>query len=486
MHSYFDLMSALNFSHNEAVKVRYDYFLNKYPHIFKYVNIQSRQATNADYYVPASIAHECKVFSVTFNEIGCRKVGCFPKTESLKDCSNSDLTHYMYIGAEFYLACQPACQEISKSVDTEFKNNTCLQVNTEKKIFALFPEKIHGVEVYQPMHNGLDFRDGDLYLNKNYCDAFGLEFENDECFAPIGQEIGEFFLGSTIFKSLKRCNIPYMDKPKIPQVPEDVQTLDKWLEGNKRSVKGSEYQSQGVLPALPEESFSVIFQNLARDIAIEQSVDYSIQKTLNVLKRKVPKYLTKISTSVASSKIIQSTLIKAISQNHLLTMATISKGLFSALSKINITLTLFSTISTILDAFDPFNYNYVLDKETISRVNTLLDFSFFRSNNRTVEITPEKIMYILEDNLDLYTEALNEKIEYYLQALSTEDQRTRHDIQKKQFQKQSLRKRYNWNQIFHVLFVTLLIFLSLVFIKYFAYFLLVYFLFIFFYQPSFY
>lgn len=486
MHSYFDLMSALTFSHNEALEVQYNYFLKKYPHIFKYVNILSRQATNADYYVPPSIEHECKVFSVTFNEIGCRKVGCFPKTEFLKDCSNSDLTRYIYIGSEFYLACQPACQEISKSVDTEFKNNMCLQVNTEKKIFALFPEKIHGLENYQPLHNGLDFRGGDLYINKNYCTAFGLEFENDECFAPIGQEIGEFFLGSTIFKSLKRCTVPYMVKPKMPHIPTDVQTLDKWLEGNERITKRSEFHSQGELPDLPEESISVIFQNLARDIAIDQSVDFSIQKTLNVLKRKVPKYLTKVSTSVASSKIIQSTLIKAISQNHLLTMATISKGLFSALSKLNVALSIFSTISSILDAFDPFNFNYVLDKETIWRVNTLLDFSFFRSNNRTVEITPEKIMHILEDNLDLYTETLNDRIGYYLRALSLEDKTSRSDIQKKHFEKQKFRKQYNWNQIFHALFVTLLIFLSLLFIKYFAYFLLVYFLFIFFYQPTFY
>lgn len=485
MHSYFDLMNALNFSHNAALEVQYNYFLKKYPHIFKYVNIQSKPATNAEYYIPKSIEQECKLFSVTFDEIGCRKIGCFPKTESLKDCSTHDLTRYVYIGTKFYLACQPACQEISKAIDTEFKNNKCLQVNTEKKIFALFPEKIHGVEIYQPMHNGLDFRDGDLYLNKNYCTAFGLDFEDDGCFSPIGQEIGEFFLGSTVYKTLKRCAVPYASKPPAPQVPKDVENLSLWLEGQARIQKSSEYQDQASLPDLPEESFSVIAQNLARDIALDQGVDLSIQKTLDVLKRKVPKYLTKVSASVVSNKVIQSTLIKAISQNQLLTMAAISKGLFSALSKINVALSIFSTISTILDVIDPFNFNYVLDKQTISRVNTLLDFSFFRSNITTVEISPEKIMHILEDNMDLYTETLNDKMEYYLRALSLEDEQTRHEIQKKHFQKRTS-KHYNWNKIFHVLFVTTLIFLALIFIKYFAYFLLLYFLFIFFYQPSFY
>lgn len=486
MYSYFDILNALNYSHNVALEVRYNYFLRKYPHIFKYVDIQSKPATHADYYVPASIANECRVFSVTFNEIGCRKIGCFPKTESLKDCSTDDLTRYIYVGSKFYLACQPACQEISRAIDTEFKNNKCLQVNTEKKIFALFPEKIHGVEVYQPMHDGLDFRDGNLYLNKNYCNAFGLDFKNDECFASTGQEVAEFFLGSTIYKSLKRCTIPYTVKPNAPPIPEEVLSLSRWLEGQNRIQKSSEYHDQASLPSLPEESFSVIAQNLARDIALDQSIDFSIQKSLNVLRRKVPKYLTKVSASVVSSKIIQSTLIKVISQNQLLTMAAISKGLFSALSKINIALSIFSTISTILDVVDPFNYNYVLDKQTISRVNTLLDFSFYRSNNTLVEITPEKIMHILEDNLDLYSETLNEKMEYYLQALTLEDEQARNEVLQKQYFQMHTRKPYNWNNIFHVLFVTLLIFLGIVFIKYFAYFLLTYLIFIFFYKPSFY
>lgn len=287
------------------------------------------------------------------------------------------------------------------------------------------------------MHNGLDFRNGDLYLNKNYCTAFGLDFENDECIAPIGQEIGEFFLGSTIYKSLKRCMMPHVAKPNAPTIPDDVKTLNKWLEGNKRVQKNTEFHSQEILPTLPEESFSVIAQNLARDIKLDQTVDYSIQKTLHVLKRKVPKYLTKVSSSIASSKVIQSTLIKAVSQNHLLTMAAISKGLFSALSKINIALSIFSTVSTILDAFDPFNYNYVLDKETISKVNILLDFSFYRSNNRNVTVTPEKIMHILEDNLDIYTETLNDRMEYYLEALALEDQQVRLETQKKTCKKTS-------------------------------------------------
>lgn len=137
MHSYYDLLNALEFAHNSALKSQYDYFKKKYPHIFKNVNVRLRQATHEDYYVPVSIKNECKIFSTTFNEISCRKVDCFPKTESLKDCSSTDVPHYLHIGAKYYLACQPACREISKSIDTEYKNDTCFQVNTEKKIFCL-------------------------------------------------------------------------------------------------------------------------------------------------------------------------------------------------------------------------------------------------------------------------------------------------------------------------------------------------------------
>lgn len=486
MNTYYDYINAVEFGHNCALEHQYNYFLNKYPHIFKYVDIESRLATHADYYIPVSIANECKKYSVSFNEIGCRKIGCFPKTSALTDCTENDPTTYITIGENFYLSCQPACHELSQFIDTEFKDGKCFQANTEKKIFALFPEKIHNVQVYQPMHKGLNLKNGDLVINKDYCTAFGLSFENDECVAPIGQEIGEFFLGSTIYKSLKKASIQSSFNLVPPAVPNDVQNVSNWLEGSPSMKNTLNYQSNSSMPYIPSETFSQIFREFMKDFAMDIGSDISIDYSLNVMKKRIPKSTVKFSNMAINRKIVQSAMMKAITQSHALTFAKTARGLFSALSKVNIALSIFSIISNVVDIFDPFNYNYVLDKETLSKVNEHLDYAFYRSNNKIVEITPEKVWNILEEDMSIYIEKLEEKIDYYLEAVKMEDYNARYKIQKDLSKKKKTKIEYNWGKVFHAFFVMVLIIVSILLIHYIAYFILIYFIFILVYPPNFY
>lgn len=487
MNTYYDYINAVEFAHNCALEHQYNYFLNKYPHIFKYVDIQSRLATHADYYVPAALAKECKKYSVSFNEIGCRKIGCFPKTNALADCTENDPTTYLTIGDSFYLSCQPACHELSQFIDTEFKNGKCLQANTEKKIFALFPEKIHNVQVYQPMHKGLNLKNGNLVINKDYCTAFGLSFENDECVAPIGQEIGEFFLGSTIYKSLKKASIPLSSVSLVPPpVPSDVQNVSNWLEGSPSRKNTLNYQSTSSMPYIPSQPFSQTMRDFMKDIAIDVSADVSLDYSLKVMKKRIPQSAIKISSMAINRKIVQSAMMKAITQSHALTFAKTARGLFSALSKVNIALSIMTIISNVVDLFDPFNFNYVLDKETLSKVNEHLDYVFYRSNNKNVEITPEKVWNILEEDMSMYIDILEEKIDYYLEAVKMEDYNSRYKTQKELSKQKKTKIEYDWHKVFHVFFVMVLIIASILFIHYIAYFLLLYFIFILIYPPSFY
>lgn len=486
MNTYYDYINAVEFGHNCALEHQYNYFLNKYPHIFKYVDIQSRLATHTDYYVPPSIASECKIYSVAFNEIGCRKISCFPKTTGLTDCTEKDPTTYMSIGEDFYLSCQPACHELSPFIDTEFKDGKCWQMNTEKKIFALFPEVIHNVKVYQPMHKGLNLKNGDLVINKDYCTAFGLSFENDECLAPIGQEIAEFFLGSTVYKSLKKASIQSTMNLVPPSVPNDVQNVSNWLEGSPSIKNNSTYQSKSSMPYIPAQTFSNILKDFMKDFATDMGSDFSIDYSLKVMKKRIPKSVIKVSNAAINRKIVQSAMMKAITQSHALTFAKVARGLFSSLSKVNIVMSVFGVVSNVIDIFDPFNYNYVLDKETISRVNEHLDYVFYQSNNRKVEITPEKVWNILEEDMSLYVEKLEEKIDYYLEAVKLEDYNSRYKIQKDIFKSKKTKIEYNWHKVFHAFFVMILIISSILFIQYIAYFILLYFLFILVYPPSFY
>lgn len=486
MNTYYDYINAVEFAHNCALEHQYNYFLNKYPHIFKYVDVQSKLATHKDYYIPAAIKNECKIYSVAFNEIGCRKIGCFPKTASLTDCTEKDPTTYISIGENFYLSCQPACHELSPFIDTEFKDGKCWQMNTEKKIFALFPEQIHNVEVYQPMHKGLNLQNGDLVINKDYCTAFGLSFENDQCTAPIGQEIAEFFLGSSIYKTLKKATIQSSFNLVPPSVPNDVKNINSWLEGSPSMKNNSTYQLTSSMPYIPAEAFSNILKDFMKDLTIDVSVDFSIDYSLKVMKKRIPKSVIKMSNMAINRKVVQSAMMKAITQSHALSFAGAARGLFSALSKINIAMSLFSIVSNVIDLFDPFNYNYVLDKETISKVNEHLDYTFYRSNNKNVEITPEKVWNILEDDMSVYVDKLEEKIDYYLEAVKLEDYNSRYKIQKEISKKKKTKIEYNWHKVFHVFFVMILIIASILFIHYIAYFILLYFIFILVYPPSFY
>lgn len=486
MNTYYDILNAVEFAHNSAFEHQYLYFLNKYPHIFKYVDIQSRPATNKDYYVPASIANECKIYSVSFNEIGCRKISCFPKTGDLKDCTETDPTTFIAIGDTFHLSCQPACHEISKLFDTEFKDGKCLLMNTDKKIFALFPEQAHGVEIYQPLHQGLNLnKDGNLVINKDYCTAFGLNFENEECIAPVGQEIGEFFLGSTIYRSMKKLK-PSTNLKVSPPVPNDVQNLNIWLEGSPRIQKSTSYQSNITMPYIPPETLSEIFKNLSKNLALDVGVDISTEYTLKVMKKRIPKAIMKHTNTAIGTKVFQSALMKTIVQSHVRTLASVSKSVLGALSALNIAIGIFGAVSTIVDLFDPFNYNYVLDKETLSKINKHLDYTFYRSNNKIVEITPDNVWNVMEDDMSLYMDKLEEKIDYYLNAVALEDYDTRLKTQKEISERKKIKNQYNWHKVFHVFFVMVLIIISLLFIQYVAYFVLIYFVFILYSYPSFY
>lgn len=488
MNTYYDYLNAVEFAHQGALEKQYDYFLQKYPHIFKYVTVSSRPATHQDYYVPATLAHECQVYSVAFNEAGCRKIGCFPKTNTLRDCTAQDPTEYVAIGDQFFLACQPACHQLSPFIDTEFRDGKCWQTNTEKKIFALFPEKIHGVEIYQPMHGGLSLRDGDLVINPDYCTAFGLSFDRGECLAPIGQEIAEFFLGSTVFKSLKKLTIPAVfNAAATPAVPDDVRTVDHWLEGSASQQQGqAAYAANSSMPYIPDQTVSQTIREFMKDLAIDASVDVSLDYSLHVMKKRIPQSILKFSSTGVNRKLAQSALMKTITQSQALTAARVARGLFSTLSKVNVVMSVFGILSNVVDMFDPFNYNYVLDKETLSRVNEHLDFTFYKSNDRRVEMTPEKIWNVLEDDMSIYIETLEEKMDVYLAAVQLEDAHARTHLQKDLYNLKKIKKAYNWQKVFHVFFVMVLVVASILFLHYIAYFLLVYFIFILASPPSFY
>lgn len=465
---------ATLFAQYSALEIHYQKLLARYPHIFKYVEVHSRSAQHTDFYVPRSIADECKVYSLTFTEFGCRKVACFPQKQNLEECTEQDSPRYLHIGPHFYLACQPACHEISKIIDTEFRSGKCYRANISKKVFALFPEKVQNEKLKQPLHGGLTLRKGHLYINEDYCAAYGLSFHNDDCYSPGSQKVGEYFVGSTVYKSIKSAVIRKKHKRQPPPVPIEVSSMDHWLEGQQRKKK----RAKRALPKIRKEHIPEIATEITKDFGIDISVDV----TINLLKRHAPKTVMKLAQGIGDRVVLKHALGKIIVRSYATSLSHITKGLLSGLSRLNSALGILSLITSILDMFDPFNYNYVLDKKTVKRFDTRFHFAFFRTH-KPVEITPDMVWNELE-NMDEFTETYYERMNYYLLALDLEDKHKRKLPPAPKPQPEE--KKDDWQKIWHGLCVVTLIILSLCFLQYIAYFLLIYLVFIYFYPPSFY
>ncbi|GFS92871.1 baculo_p74_N domain-containing protein, partial [Nephila pilipes] len=126
METSYDIINAKMYAENCALEYQYNKFLQSHPHIFRHCEINSRQATNDDYYIPPAIANQCKVVNIKFNETGCKKVACFPKKDNLQNCTNADNTTVISLGNQYTFACQPACSQISLDIDTEYRKGKCL------------------------------------------------------------------------------------------------------------------------------------------------------------------------------------------------------------------------------------------------------------------------------------------------------------------------------------------------------------------------
>ncbi|GFS69076.1 baculo_p74_N domain-containing protein [Trichonephila clavipes] len=173
------------------------------------------------------------------------------------------------------LSCQPSCREMMTPIDAEWWGTRCVMVNPLKKVLASFPEQIFGMQSKHPLHAGLDWRNGQIYLNKLYCQAYGLKFDGKECYSSVDQTIGEFFLGKTVYRALKTSVVQPPNYPHIPPVPY-------------HPAVSLEVNLSDTIP-LPDTS------QVAREVTAELLADFGVDIAAHV----VEKILRKKSSPVA-------------------------------------------------------------------------------------------------------------------------------------------------------------------------------------------
>lgn len=425
-------------------------FLQSHPHIFQYSKLETRPATNKDYYIPPKIANHCIVSKVSFDETGCQKIACFPKKQNLENCDSNDDTIVLNLGQYYTFACQPACSQISKDLDTEYRNGKCMKVNIFKKAFALFPEYVGGSQTIEPMHIGFDIKDGDLKINSSYCKYYGLEFKQGECFSQPHQSLVEGILGTSIYRLIKRSQYN-KTKYTLPPIPNNMKNVHEWLEGTiSRKVRNKRNTSR---------INARIVNEIARDLVVDFGIDLSLNTIGKIMRKRIPKTLQNISSklyvSKFASKVTKIAISDMILKSQFNSTATLVKVIGQGVSVASGLFTVYSIVTMIIDIFDPFDFNGILDKNTLEKINDRLDFEYFQSHKKNQEITPEHVWILLNEDLG---EAINysiEKMIEYMEALTPDAVPLPVTIEP-----------YNFITVYHSSILIILILLAIILVEY--------------------
>ncbi|GFW97241.1 baculo_p74_N domain-containing protein [Trichonephila clavipes] len=135
-----------------------------------------------------------------------------------------------------------------------------------------------------PLHAGLDWRNGQIYLNKLYCQAYGLEFDGKECYSSVDQTIGEFFLGKTVYRALKTSVVQPPNYPHIPPVPSHPAVS---LEVNLSDT-------------IPLSDTSKVARAVTAELLAGFGVDIAAYVVKKILRKKAPQLLLKAASNTPS------------------------------------------------------------------------------------------------------------------------------------------------------------------------------------------
>jgi hypothetical protein len=395
-------------------------YSQRYPHLFAHATIRTRPADSGrDYFVPDALAGSCIVVEETFfQEPACRQLACFPvKNDQLESCGGSSEPSWVPLGTQHVLACQPACFDprFRYKMDTAWIANKCVEVNPYKKMFAMNPELLMDLRT-RKNHGGLVWKDGRLYLTREYCLAYGLDFDGQDCFETQGQTVGEFFFGKTLYRTirneietvtpLQRDPPPTVDASSYFDAYPPIEDIDPIIVSTVR---------------LADDDTSVLASSIIKDLSIDFGLDLSEDVVKHLLKKKIPKLVHKALKDVVVKSAVKQMVIRSTSQIaiRLSTMAARSLGGISHI------LLVVGIVSMVLDVIDPKDYDKVLDAARLERIDRKLDATYFgHAINQLRVVTPEYVWdYVLneEDESERY-EYMAEKIREYLAALRLQPQ----------------------------------------------------------------
>jgi hypothetical protein len=415
-----------------------------YPHIFTESRIETRLATMNDYYVPDSIAGQCIVVVKTFfTETGCHRLACFPFKSNMEPCEETDDPQWIPLGKGFTIACQPHCRETTQAIDTEWRKR-CVEVNPYKKILAMLPEHAMGRKAKQ--HGGLDWVNGHIRLTAEYCKEYGLDFDGYECTSTTGQQILEWFIGKTVYRTIKKSSSSIRGTPPVnapPYFNYPQHTLQR-------------------LVSTDNDTETMNFSKLAKDIAIELGIDFGVDVSATVVERLLTRHVPKLLDRALNNISIKTAVKQSVLQSSALILRSFSMATGKMIGMASNILTAYGIVAAVLDVIDIYDYDKVLDGRTVDEIDFKLDLRYFgREDDFDRTITPEYVwdnVLVSVDLSDRY-EFMAEKISEYLSALHTKP------IKLPPIKKNVLPIQNRWNLILHWSLVSVLAVLSLLWSK---------------------
>ncbi|GBN56236.1 hypothetical protein AVEN_163980-1, partial [Araneus ventricosus] len=269
------------------------------------------------------------------------------------------------------------------------------------------------------------------------------------CTSDWGQKIAEILIGTNVYRELFKTKKTDPASRIPPPLPSYVRDFPK---------------------SRTNRSVDTLFKDpkLLLDIALELSVDYgldlSVKYIQNVLKKRVPSLIKD-----ASKIHVKHALARAVLDAAEASATAASKIVGTAVGVASKVYNIVAIVTFLIDIFDFFEYNRVLDKSKVDDFDHQLDLKFHKTEwIRDVEVTP---LYFLDkvfletDQSDRYRYA-SERIAEYLEALtaSPEPVQLFHD------EKGTNARSNVWYVYLHAVIVLFVMAAAFLYVDYFHYF----------------
>lgn len=261
-----DIEAAIKYAEYNTTIRLLNAMLIKAPHLTSHLQLDIRDATDDDFYIPASLQNKCKIIKVSITEKLCEKLNC-QSNKADKVCKPTEEPSYFRRGVDGYgIQCNPACfhlmettnvddegQPVAHTLPTNFTNNSCRLSNPATENFLTFPfyrskgkyeARVNNLEMGYSLKYDPDdkFGDGKIFVNdKGYCAFFREELTDDgDCTEPkwmtvvdaiIGANVvnlvrdavdGTLNTGDSILKSEYPSQVPANKPPTVQQWKNDI------------------------------------------------------------------------------------------------------------------------------------------------------------------------------------------------------------------------------------------------------------------------